>query len=250
MVWQLKSRKDQYRFTAAIAGTVLVLSGVLRALFLPPDLAARSLVPGSAMALLIAVPITWVVGQRLREAQDLSTRLAHALDFDLLTGVHTRGSFYKRIAGRDDGRCAVIVVDIDHFKSFNDRHGHFAGDQALRQFGAILTGHCRQDDLIARFGGEEFVILLRGADLEAGRKVAERLVQRVRDSPIFCGARTLRLTASFGVAALPAGGDVDAGLRQADRALYRAKHAGRDRALAHERGLDIRSRKRSGQAGR
>ena len=231
MGWQLRSRKDQYRFTAVIVGIVLVLSLVLRALLLPPDLAARSLLPGVAMALLIAVPLTWVVGQRLREVQDRSTQLEHALDYDPLTGVQTRASFYKRVAASGNGRCVVIVVDIDDFKGFNDRHGHFAGDQALRQFAAILTSNCRRDDIVARFGGEEFVIVLSGADIEAGRMVAERLALRVRQSAIFCGAQTLHLTASFGVSALPSGGDMDKALRQADEALYRAKRAGRDQAV-------------------
>ena len=231
MSWHLKSRKDQYRFTAVITGIVLGLTFVLRMLMLPPDIAARSLLPDAATALLISVPLAWVIGQRLRDAHDRSRQLEHALDYDLLTGVHTRASFYKRVAAAGTGPCAVIVVDIDHFKGFNDHHGHFAGDQALRQFAAILTSNCRRDDIVARFGGEEFVIVLRGADIEAGRMVAERLALRVRQSAIFCGAQTLHLTASFGVAARPPGGELDRALQQADEALYRAKHAGRDKAV-------------------
>lgn len=234
MGWQLNTRTDQYRFTAVIAGIVLVLTVVLRAIFLPLDLGARSVWPGAAMALVIAVPITWIIGQRLREVQTRSAQLEHALDYDLLTGVHTRASFYKRVDVSGDRPCGVIVVDIDHFKGFNDRHGHFAGDQALRQFAAILTSNCRRADLVARFGGEEFVIMLRGADLETGRLVAERLALRVRQSPIFFGEQSLHLTASFGVAAVAQGGDMDTALRHADRALYRAKNAGRDRAYTHQ----------------
>lgn len=234
MGWQLKTRRDQYSFTAAVAGIALVLTLVLRTLMLPPDILAQSLVPDAATALLISVPLAWVIGRRLRDAHDRSTQLEHALDYDLLTGVHTRASFYKRVDMASDRPCAVIVVDIDHFKDFNDRHGHFAGDQALRQFAAILTGNCRHADVVARFGGEEFVIVLRGADLEAGRMVAERLVLRVRESPIYFGKRSLHLTASFGVAAVSQGGDMDQAMQQADRALYRAKHAGRDCAQIHE----------------
>ncbi len=234
MGWQIRTRKDQYRFTAVIAFIVLMLTLGLRAIFLPPDLAARSVWPGVAMALLIAVPITWIIAQRLRDMQTRSAQLEHALDYDLLTGVHTRASFYKHVDAAGDRPCAVIVVDIDHFKGFNDRHGHFAGDQALRQFAAILTSNCRSADLVARFGGEEFVIMMRGADIEAGRLVAERLALRVRKSPIFFGERSLHLTASFGVAAVEPGGDMDRALRQADRALYRAKDDGRDRAHVHD----------------
>lgn len=249
MGWHLRSRKDQYRFTAVIAGIVLVLTLVLRTLLLPSDIAAQSLVPDTATALLISVPLAWVVGQRLRDVQDRSTQLEHALDYDLLTGVHTRASFYKRVAASGDGPCAVIIVDIDHFKGFNDRHGHFAGDQALRQFAAILTSNCRRDDIVARFGGEEFVMVLSGADIEAGRMVAERLALRVRQSAIFCGAQTLHLTASFGVAVLAAGGEMDRALREADEALYRAKNAGRDQAVVFGSDRDgktpLRARKRA-----
>lgn len=252
MSWHLKSRKDQCRFTAMIAGIVLVLTLVLRVLMLPADIAAQSLVPDAATALLISVPLAWVIGQRLRDAHDRSTQLELALDYDLLTGVHTRASFYKRVATCCAGPCAVILVDIDHFKGFNDDHGHFAGDQALRQFAAILTSNCRRDDIVARFGGEEFVIVLRGADIEAGRMVAERLALRVRQSAIFCGAQTLHLTASFGVAALTPGGEMDRALREADEALYRAKHEGRDQAVVFGPDRDgttpvsaVRSRKRA-----
>jgi diguanylate cyclase len=233
MGWQLKTRRDQYRFTAVIAGIVLLLTCLLHAIFLPLDLSTGSIWPGAATGVLIAVPITWVIGQRLRDMQTRSAQLEHALDYDLLTGVHTRASFYKRVDASGDRPCAVIVVDIDHFKAFNDRHGHFAGDQALRQFAAILSGNCRHGDLVARFGGEEFVVMLRGADLETGRVVAERLALRVRQSPIFFGEQCLHLTASFGVAAVGPGGDMDTALRNADKALYQAKHAGRDRAHSH-----------------
>lgn len=240
MGWHLRTRKDQVRFTAVITVIVLALTLVLRILLLP-GLAARSLVPEMVIALMIAVPITWVVGQKLREAQTRSAQLEHALDYDLLTGVHTRASFYRRIAQDGDSPCAVIVVDIDEFKAFNDRHGHFAGDQALRQFATILTSNCRRADIVARFGGEEFVIALRGADLEAGRVVAERLALRVRTSSIFCGKRNLKLTACFGVSAVIPGGDMEAALQEADRALYRAKSSGRDRALVHDPACDVAS---------
>jgi len=89
MGWQLKTRKDQYRFTAVIAGIVLVLTGLLRAIFLPFDISAGAVWPGVATALVIAVPITWIVGQRLRDMQTRSAELEHALDYDLLTGVHS-----------------------------------------------------------------------------------------------------------------------------------------------------------------
>jgi len=217
---------------------VLAVSTALRPLMLPPELVAPTLVPGAAMAVMIAAPIGWTVAWRLRAVQELSARLEHALHHDLLTGVRTRASFHEAVATLEGQPCAVIVADIDHFKGFNDCHGHFAGDQALRQFATILASNCRGTDLVARFGGEEFVIVLRGAGMEQGFTVADRLAERVRSSAIYVGECSLSLTASFGVAPLPAGGNMDQAIEQADRALYQAKHAGRDRVCRYHPGLE------------
>ena len=220
MPWDVRTRLDQIRFTLVVSLIVLAASGVLRALMLPPELAIPTLVSGAAMAVMI------------------SARLEYALHHDLLTGVRTRASFYEAVRALDGQPCAVIVVDIDHFKGFNDCHGHFAGDQALRQFATILACNCRGGDLVARFGGEEFVIVLRGAGMEQGFTVADRLAERVRSSAIYVGECSLSLTASFGVAPLPAGGNMDQAIEQADRALYQAKHAGRDRVCRYHPGLE------------
>lgn len=238
MSWQVRTISDVLRFTAVIAAVVLLGSVALRFAVLPVDLATRTLLPGSAMALLLAGPIAWVVGQRMREVSRLGERLEHALHHDLLTGVHTRLSFYRTAKAPGDRQRAVIVTDIDNFKGLNDRYGHFAGDQALRQFAAILTANCRASDIVARFGGEEFVIVILDAGVAEGMAIAERLCARVRTSPIFFGEHRLRLTASFGVAALPPGGELDTAIQQADRALYRAKHTGRDRACLFDAAQD------------
>ncbi|MEQ8902779.1 MAG: GGDEF domain-containing protein [Roseovarius sp.] len=237
MPWQVRTRMDQIRFTLAMSLIVLVISAALRPLMLPPELVAPTLVPGAAMAVMIAAPIGWITAWRLRAVHDLSARLEHALHHDLLTGVRTRASFYDAVRALEGQPCVVIVADIDHFKGFNDCHGHFAGDQALRQFATILASNCRGTDLVARFGGEEFVIVLPGAGMEQGFTVADRLAERVRSSAIYVGERSLSLTASFGVAPLPAGGNMDQAIEQADRALYQAKHAGRDRVCRYHTGL-------------
>jgi diguanylate cyclase (GGDEF)-like protein len=236
MPWQVRTRGDQIRFTVAMSLIVLAISAALRTLMLPPELVAPTLVPGAAMAVMIAAPIGWITAWRLRAVHDLSARLEHALHHDLLTGVRTRASFYAAVRALEGQPCVVIVADIDHFKGFNDCHGHFAGDQALRQFATILACNCRGGDLVARFGGEEFVIVLRGAGMEQGLTVAERLADRVRSSAVYVGERSLSLTASFGVAPLPAGGNMDQAIEQADRALYQAKNSGRDRVCCHHTG--------------
>lgn len=156
------------------------------------------------------------------------------------TGVLTATAWHEHAAAelnraRATGTpIAVVIVDLDHFKDINDTHGHLAGDHALCAVAAELRRQVRDGDLVGRLGGEEFAVLLPGSGLAAARQVAERIRQAVRvpltEVPTTGPERTLRFTASLGVAAHPWHGDtVDSLLLAADTALYRAKHHGRDR---------------------
>ena len=120
-----------------------------------------------------------------------------------------------------------MLVDLDHFKQINDQHGHPAGDAVLRRTAEVLQACCREGDLAARIGGEEFALVLPEADLAVGLLIAERLRQRVADAR---EASFPRVTVSVGVAAR--GKDASTAeelLGSADRALYEAKHGGRNR---------------------
>lgn len=238
MGWQIRTRGDVRRFTLLICLVVLAGGLLLRPLILPPDLAAQTIWPGAIMALMLSAPIAFFVGERLHRVQQLSARLEHALRHDPLTGVRSRRSLYESAEEAQERGGSVIVADIDHFKGFNDRYGHAAGDAALCQFARLLSRNCRAGDLVARVGGEEFVLVLRDTTTQQGFAVARRLACRIRQSPVLLQDRALGLTASFGVAALPPGGALDPAIRQADRALYRAKRAGRDRACLYQPELD------------
>ncbi len=238
MVMRVKTQGEVRLFAAVVSLVVLVGSLLLRLLILPPDLVTETALPDAFIAVMIAAPIALFVGQRMLEVHELAAKLEHAVYHDLLTGVCTRTRFHERVAEFGDESSVVIVADIDHFKGFNDQYGHHAGDLALRQFAAILAENCRSDDIVARFGGEEFVVLLCDTDLSDGLATAERLVRRIRQKPVFVEQQALSLTASFGVALLPPGGNVDAAIQQADRALYNAKHEGRDRAYVYDPARD------------
>jgi len=120
------------------------------------------------------------------------------------------------------------MSDLDHFKQINDTWGHVIGDHALAQFAAVLQNQCRSVDLVARFGGEEFVVLLPGLTLDTATQIAERLRRTaVTATPESLGQR--RLTASFGVAEATPGEAASHILSRVDTALYRAKSLGRDR---------------------
>jgi diguanylate cyclase (GGDEF)-like protein len=135
-------------------------------------------------------------------------------------------------AQRDGSPCAVLLMDLDHFKRVNDTVGHLAGDVVLKAIGDALKRELRGYDAVARFGGEEFVVFLDGIGAEEAYLVAVRTLSRIRGLVINCGNGNQRisLTASIGMAAYPQHGQVITELiEQADSALYVAKRAGRDR---------------------
>jgi diguanylate cyclase (GGDEF)-like protein len=125
------------------------------------------------------------------------------------------------------------MIDLDHFKKFNDTYGHDAGDAVLRETGASLTKGIRAEDFVCRFGGEEFVVILPTADPETSRARAERLRAKMRELTIMYQGKSLgMITISVGVAAFPAHGTSPRELMAAaDAALYEAKRGGRDKVV-------------------
>ena len=168
---------------------------------------------------------------------------------DALTGLYNR-RYMMETCSREFSRAqragqsvSVLSVDIDHFKKYNDNHGHDAGDMVLRAVGNCLDGLFRHEDVPCRFGGEEFVVLLPGADAGAAARRAEQLRSKVEALVVRYIEKSLPcITVSIGVAAFPEAGDYpDVVLKAADEALYRAKEKGRNRVRAGEPG-DSRSR--------
>ena len=140
----------------------------------------------------------------------------------------------RRLSDRGDSEnVAVLMLDLDHFKEFNDRYGHPAGDEALRVFAHLLSSSIRENDVAARYGGEEFALYLPGLDASGAREVAERIRERTEATIIPLGpGSTGRITVSIGIAAAPADGvERMVLLKAADEALYRAKQAGRNRVM-------------------
>lgn len=159
---------------------------------------------------------------------------------DSLTGLHNRRFLDESLvrecarALREKQPLAVLMVDADHFKRFNDLHGHQAGDEALRQIATVLSANCRAGDLACRFGGEEFTVVLPRTSREGAQVWAERLLRKLRETGIVAQGHVLPpVTASIGIALFPDhGADANAVLHTADLALYEAKHAGRDRFVS------------------
>lgn len=199
--------------------------------------AARTIMLVSASAVLGA--LLWEVDALYRRAAASNELLAEMASRDALTGLFNRRHFDLRLAeDLREAQCtgqplALLLLDVDHFKSVNDAFGHAAGDAALRTVAAVLSSRLRRGgDMLARYGGEEFAMVLPGADPAAAAALAERLRQAVADAPVPAPLADRRLTISIGVAVYPGGGlpaDASWLLRRADAALYAAKRAGRNR---------------------
>ena len=158
-------------------------------------------------------------------------RLARLAHMDPLTGVHNRNGLETLVPDDGASQMALALCDLDRFKAVNDDHGHLAGDEVLRIVAMLLSSATRAGDAVVRYGGEEFLMVLPGADLANGAIVAERAREMLESRSIETAAVRVRITGSFGVAERRAGEQRMSVLARADEALYRAKQAGRNRIV-------------------
>ena len=153
---------------------------------------------------------------------------------DPLTGLPNRAAWSERLAHEvaqwqaHGNPLLIAMLDLDHFKRINDGYGHMAGDKVLKIIAAQLTKHLRPDDFVARFGGEEFVLLIPNTPLPAGLQLLEKLRAAIEACPFHFKGEPVTLTASIGVAPFALGERSEQVLKRADEALYRAKHKGRN----------------------
>jgi diguanylate cyclase (GGDEF)-like protein len=183
-----------------------------------------------------------------RAYNQVRLRLASLVLTDPLTGCLNRRGLDQSVsreiarASRAGSDLSLLAIDIDHFKSVNDRFGHVAGDIVLREFGALLTHTARAGDVVSRTGGEEFAILLPDTDLGGALRAGERLCAAARAHVFLINGKRVPLTVSVGVVSTSAIGNDSSGatmMERADEALYSAKHGGRDRVSVWTRELAI-----------
>ncbi|MHA6193357.1 sensor domain-containing diguanylate cyclase [Pseudomonas wadenswilerensis] len=182
-------------------------------------------------AIISAVVLTLINGM-IRRHQDGIQELA---TLDSLTRLHNRRAFDLLAAQalleaeRAPEPLTALLIDLDHFKELNDTHGHLAGDEVLRQFARLLENSLRQADIVCRWGGEEFIVLLKDTDAARGLSIAEKIRQRTEERPFTYEGKVISLTASIGLSAFGPGDTLQPLIARADQALYRAKQSGRNR---------------------
>jgi diguanylate cyclase (GGDEF)-like protein len=224
----------------ALAGAVVLLArsgaaalwpthvGELRAGIVP------SLSTLVAHGITLAMSLGFLLMHRERQEQEIE-RLAMT---DSLTGVYNRRTLFElgekelSRSRRTGSSLSLIILDLDHFKRINDKYGHLGGDAILLRFVEVVRGCLRQSDVLTRYGGEEFCILLPDVGVAGAKVVAERIRSTIEASTFFVGAVPLTVTASVGVAALPTGSaaiTLSSLVQRADQALYIAKRDGRNR---------------------
>ncbi|MCQ4165440.1 GGDEF domain-containing protein [Tahibacter harae] len=238
------TRREQALSARVLAGifAVLALFMLLRGVyFVVMPGAAGTIVDRSSWInaltpmLAAVLPVIGTTGFLLLCSDRIRRQWERAASTDYLTGLANRrtiaalGAQRLAQAARGSGGFALALVDIDHFKAINDRHGHEAGDLALQQVARLLQAAAGSGDLAGRQGGEEFVVLLAAAGAAQALAAAGRLREAVRAQPLQLGAAPVAITVSIGVAVAQGEHSLDDLLRRADAALYQAKAAGRDR---------------------
>ena len=218
-------------------------NGVPENLFFESQLAALPPTEGRAdmvVWMIHNVTETKLAMRRLEQQQDALEKQQEELErlarTDPLTGLLNRRSFFAEASRelhwvRRTGHPAVVIsFDLDHFKTINDTRGHAAGDASLRAISDLLRAERRGTDVIGRLGGEEFAIVVRDTDVNAGRRLAERLRAAVAALEVHHDGEAISLTASFGVTQIRSSDvDLDVAIKRADGAMYTAKRLGRDR---------------------
>jgi len=223
---------------AALFILLLYLGLDALAMVLPP---AYPLSPQAALLLrwvsitLVFVMFGYTGHYYVASVREAERRLNLLATTDPMTGLLNRRHFLAMAsremsqASRSGAPAAMVLVDIDLFKRFNDEHGHAVGDKAICHVAALLSSQLRDGDLIGRWGGEEFILMLPGTSPEGAAQLCERLRERTEANPVQAGELSLPVTVSVGLAAIDVQAPLEEAIQGADCALYGAKAEGRNR---------------------
>lgn len=227
-VFDVRNNRDIVVFTCVFVAISCGFVAVSTLIMFGPDVEARVMIWALGNAFVLTGVLTAVGARHFKRTYDLSERLKTLVRQDMLTGTSSRDHFFRSLALEPGARGVIVMLDLDHFKSVNDTFGHLGGDMALQRVGKVLRRMIRADDIVCRFGGEEFVLFLRGASMADAEDLAERIRARIAEQKIMVDGQQVRITASFGIAPTDSTGEIEEALRSADSALYAAKARGRN----------------------
>ncbi|MCX7913448.1 MAG: sensor domain-containing diguanylate cyclase [Thermodesulfovibrionales bacterium] len=222
-----------------LKGSIFPLDGPFLMIFEQHRLTYNELITKMSQLNDQIVDITRQLEKKNMQLSEALKTIKKIINTDPLTGIMNRRAFAKILkrevsfARRHGLPLSVVMVDIDHFKGINDTYGHDMGDYVLKTFAKTIIGCMRQEDIFARFGGEEFVLILPSTPIESALHTSERLRQRIEKKKI--RGLKARITASFGITTLLPTDTYETFLKRADDALYCAKRMGRNRCIIKEK---------------
>ncbi len=196
---------------------------------------------------ILAPPISWYIIGLLLKIDQLEVEMRKAATFDPLTGLFSRRAFLERaeytlgLAAREGFKVSVLLVDLDHFKTINDRFGHTSGDMVLTTFGMAVAQLVRKSDVVGRLGGEEFAFLLPNTSQCQAHEFSERLHEVINNTIFDTGECAVQVTMSIGIVTLPtdvAVNNIQKLLSMADEAMYHAKKNGRAQSVIYNENYD------------
>lgn len=226
-----KTSKDVWIFTFlssffSVAVTVVLVPLTFELKDLVPDL-----IKCATIALLCSVPVSFILSNEMRKNENLNEVRRNLVNRDRLTDVATRDYFFDRMEAEPQSYGVSLMIDIDHFKSVNDTYGHLVGDEVIRRVAAILRRAVRQEDIVCRFGGEEFIVFLAKYHSEQGVEAAERIRKTIEAEVIDLNEKSISVTVSIGGSMKDRVTDINRAIKISDDALYQAKAAGRNKTI-------------------
>jgi len=223
MISRPRSSKEVWRNTFYASLFSVVITVILVPLTFDLPNLVSDLVKCAAIALLCSVPVSWLMGNEMRKNEELTTVLRNLVNRDRLTDVATRDYFFDQMEANPNRYGVSLMIDIDHFKAINDTFGHLVGDKVIRGVADALRRAVRDEDIVCRFGGEEFIVFLADHRTERGFEVAERIRTSIETEVLKVQETEISVTVSIGGSLKEAVTDINDAIKLADDALYQAR---------------------------
>ncbi len=232
----MKIRTWPHIIAFAVLVTVLAVNAasLMIAIFDPNGLTSKDYSMAWTYGSAVAIPTLGYVAYLLKKTNELSEELRYMATHDMLTLIPNRAYFNELACQKDLSSYFVIMLDIDHFKRVNDTYGHTMGDVVIKGVAQILSTHVSADDLVARFGGEEYIMLYKAPNMAGAHRFAEKLRLGVAKAEFVEAEHSCSVTISAGIAPVAGEHPLEQAIKYADFALYEAKNSGRNKVAIRD----------------